>query len=198
MKIRTQTLLGPLLAALLVILPLAASAEHHQAKDNKIRGMAVQMEAVVTAIDLETREVSLRGPRGNTVTLTAKDQMIKLEDVKLGDILVATYLEALEAELRSPTAEELAEPWLVLEQAAMSGEGEQPGLGGAQIIRAVCTIEGLNRVLGTATIMDSRGKLHIIGDVEPEKMEGVTLGQTVVMVYTQAMALTLEQKSAAQ
>ena len=67
-------------------------------------------------------------------------------------------------------------------------------MGGARIIRAVCTIEGLNRELGLVTIKDSRGKLHVISDVEPEKMEGVTLGQTIVMVYAQAMALSLERK----
>ena len=63
----------------------------------------------------------------------------------------------------------------------------------ARIIRAVCTIEGMNRILGTVTIKDPRGKLHVIGDVEPAKMEGVTLGQTIVVVYAEALALTLEQ-----
>jgi hypothetical protein len=65
------------------------------------------------------------------------------------------------------------------------------------VIRAVVTIEGMNRELGVVTIKDSRGKLHIIGDVEPEKMEGVTLGQTAVMVYSEALAISLEKKEAA-
>jgi hypothetical protein len=41
-------------------------------------------------------------------------------------------------------------------------------------------------------IKDPRGKVHVIADVEAEKMEGVTLGQTVVMVFTEALALSLE------
>ena len=57
-------------------------------------------------------------------------------------------------------------------------------------------IEGMNRVLGTVTLMDPRGKLHLLGDVEPGKMEGVTLGQTVVVVYTEALALSLEHNQA--
>ena len=32
----------------------------------------------------------------------------------------------------------------------------------------------------------------VIGDVEPEKMEGVTLGQTLVVVYAEALAMSLE------
>ena len=65
-----------------------------------------------------------------------------------------------------------------------------------RMIRAVCTIEGMNRVLGTVTVEDTRGNLHLITDVEPEKMEGVTLGQTLVIVYAEAVALSLEQKHA--
>jgi len=162
------------------------------------RAMAVQVEAEVTEIDLETRHVSLRGPDGNVFTVAAPELVIKLEDVKLGDKLVATYIAALEAEVRAPTAEELAEPWLVLEDGAVSADTASPGVGTARRIRAVCTIEGMNRELGTVTIKDPRGKLHLIGDVEPEKMSGVTLGQTIVMVFTEALALNLEHVPAAE
>jgi hypothetical protein len=80
---------------------------------------------------------------------------------------------------------------MVIEDAGMSEEDGTTSVGGARLIRAVCTIEGLNRILGTATIKDSRGDLHVIRDIEPEKMEGVTLGQTVVVVYTEALAMSL-------
>jgi hypothetical protein len=170
----------------------AATAHADEHAKSGGRAMALQIEAVVTDIDLDTRQVSLQGPGGETVTVTAREQVVKLEDVAVGDKLLVTYLAALEGEVRDPTEEELAEPWVVLEEGAVSGEGEQPGIGAARMIRAVCTIEGMNRVLGTVTVRDSRGKLHLIGDVEPDKMEGVTLGQTVVMVYTEALALSLE------
>ena len=64
--------------------------------------------------------------------------------------------------------------------------------GAGRMIHAVCTIEGMNRLLGTVTIMDPNGKVHVIADVEPEKMANVTLGQTIVMTFTEALALTLE------
>ena len=192
-KISAKTIQRGLLAMIIAMLPLTVLAAHHEEKTANVRAMAVQIEAVVTNIDLETRQLSLRGPAGRTVTLNARENVIKLEDVNIGDTLVATYLAALEGELREPTAEELANPWVVVEEGGMSEAGEQPGVGGARIIRAVCTIEGMNRILGTVTIKDPRGKLHVIGDVEPAKMEGVTLGQTIVVVYAEALALTLEQ-----
>ncbi|MEP6391105.1 MAG: hypothetical protein ABJ056_14420 [Halioglobus sp.] len=178
-----------------VLFSVVALAEHHAESaepEANVRAMSLTIEAVITAIDLETRQVTVEGPGGQPVTMTATEQVVKLEDVKVGETIKATYFTSLESELREPTAEELAEPWVVIADAAKSEGDEQPAIGGARMIRAVCTIEGLNRVLGTVTIMDPRGKLHLIGDVEPEKMEGVTLGQTVVMVYTEALAVTLE------
>ena len=192
----SNTLLQFFSAALLLSLSFTAGAESAEQEGN-VRAMAVTMEAVVPDIDLETRQVSLRGPQGNVVTLTAREDVVKLEDVHVGDRLVATYLAALEVELREPTEEELAEPWVELSDAGVSDDPEFRAVGEARAIRAVCTIEGMNRALGTVTIKDPRGKLHLIGDVEPEKMEGVTLGDTVVVIYREAIALALEPAAAA-
>ncbi len=177
--------------AIAALFPLALTAE--EAAPHGGRAAMMTIEAVVTDIDLETRQVSLQSPMGHPVTITAKEEVVKLEDVSVGDTLIATYLVSLEGELREPTEEELAEPWVVLEDAGVLEDADQPTAGGARLIRAVCTIEGMNRLLGTVTVMDPRGKAHVIADVEPEKMEGVTLGQTIVMVYTEAVAVTLEQ-----
>jgi hypothetical protein len=157
--------------------------------------MAITVEAIVTAVDLETRHVTLQGPGGEQFTVTAPENATNLEAIKPGDSIVATYMAALEGELREPTEEEKAEPWVVVKEAGVSDDENHPGVGAARVIRAVCTIEGLNRILGTAVIKDPRGNVHVIGDVEPEKMEGVTLGQTVVMVYAEALALSLEHNN---
>ncbi len=187
----TSTLFLRMALAIATLFPLAVAAEE-AAPQGGGRAMMMTVEAVVTDIDLETRQVSLQGPMGHPVTITAKEEVVKLEDVSVGDTLIATYLASLEGELREPTEEELAEPWVVLEDAGVLEDADQPTAGGARLIRAVCTIEGMNRLLGTVTVMDPRGKAHVIADVEPEKMAGVTLGQTIVMVYTEAIAVTLE------
>lgn len=201
MKILYSTTRTTLIMLLALTLPMLVQAAHHEEAQAEVktggRAMAVEAEAVITAIDLKTREVTLQGPSGDTFTLKSEDKMIKLEDVKVGEVVVVTYLAALESELREPTAEELAEPWVEVEDEVLSDDTTQPGIANMRIIRAVVTIEGMNREFGTVTVKDSRGKLHIIGDVEPEKMEGVTLGQTAVMVFSEALALSLQKKAPA-
>ena len=202
LKKLADTTQAGLLTLLVALLSVTAQAAHHeegeaapQEQEANVRSMAISMEAEVVAINLETREISLMGPTGDTVTMHAPEQVVKLEEISVGDLIVTTYAAALEGEVREPTPEELAEPWVVIEDAGMSEEGEPAAVGSARMIRAVCTIEGMNRELGTVMIKGPRGNLHVIGDVEPEKMDGVVLGQTIVMVYVEAMALTLEKKA---
>ena len=60
-KTLAHTARAGLLALMAVLLPITVQAEHHE-KDDTVRAMAMSMEAEVVAIDLETREVSLKGP----------------------------------------------------------------------------------------------------------------------------------------
>jgi hypothetical protein len=194
MKKIAKTISGGLLALIASTMPLAAQEAQVEEEAGKTRAVATVIEAEVVGVDTAAGQVRLKGPLGNVQTLTIPADVSKLENVKVGDTVLATYLAAMESELREPTAEELAEPWVVAEKSGAMPDPENPGVGGARIIRAVCTIEGMNRPLGTVTLKDSRGKLHLIGEVEPEKMEGVVLGQTVVVFYAEAMALNLVKK----
>jgi hypothetical protein len=55
-----------------------------------------QITATVTAIDKENRVVSVTGPRGNTLTFQVAPQAKGLENVNVGDQVVARYTEAVE------------------------------------------------------------------------------------------------------
>jgi hypothetical protein len=206
MKTLSRAARTGLIALVALALPMLAQAAHHEEAQAKPKaetqakvqtgGRAVAMEAEITAIDLKTRQVTLRGPGGNTFTLQSQDKAIALEDVKVGDSVVVTYIAAMESELRVPTAEEIAAPWVELDEEAVSEDATHPGIADMRVIRAVVTVEGMNRVSGTVTVKDSRGMVHIIGDVEPEKMEGVKIGETAVIVFAEAIALTLKHQAA--
>ncbi len=182
--------------SLVLMLPSLSFASHHEENPVPVRAAAVVVEAVVVAVDQESRELSLLMPQGSTVTMTAGPQLKRLDEISVGDIVVATYLQSLAADVREPTAEEIAQPWVELDAAAIASLDMDPGVAGLRVIRAVCTIEGMNRVARTVMIEDPRGKYHLIADVDPARLEGLTLGTKVIVVYSQAVALTLEKKEA--
>lgn len=195
--INLKSVLAFCLTALITCLPLTLQAEEATATDEKERVMSVTIDAEITDVDTEAREVTLRSPMGELVTIKVGDHIKRLNDFAVGDIVSTTYIASLEGEVREPTEAELAEPWVELDGAAKANADLDPGAIVGRVIQAVCTIEGMNRVTRSVMVRDPRGKYHVIGDVEPEKMEGVTLGTTVVLTYTEAMAVTLEKKVAA-
>ena len=157
-----RSIFAACVAAALIVAPVYAE---DAAVEDTARVMGVSLEAEVTAIDYKTREVSLKGPQGNIVTITAGDHIERLADIKVGDSIVTTYIASLEGELRAPTEEELANPWVEVDGAGIAPEDAEPGAIIGRQIRAVCTLEGMNRLLGTITVKDPRGKYHVIGDV---------------------------------
>lgn len=153
------------------------------------------VSAVITAIDAKTRELTLEGSLGNLITITAGPELARFDELAVGDMVNATYTASVSGELRAPTEEELANPLVVLDaEAIKSQKDEDPGAAVGVTVRAVCTIESMNRVNGTVMLKDSDGDFHLIEDVDPAKMAGVNIGQTVVVTYTEAFALSLDKQ----
>ena len=59
----------------------------------------VQVQARVDEIDYENRTVVLTGPEGNSVKLVVDQRVKRLNEVKVGDLVVVGYTQALAAEM---------------------------------------------------------------------------------------------------
>src|SRR5277367_2444367 len=87
----------------------------------RVEAMHATLSAEVTAIDLAKREVTLKGPLGNEVTVTAGEAVKRLDEVKVGDFVRVDYLVSVVAELRKPTAEEAEHPLVIMDAAGRMG-----------------------------------------------------------------------------
>ena len=59
-------------------------------------------------------------------------------------------------------------------------------------IRAVVTIEGLDRPAQTVTVKGPRGKYFVARVADPSRLEQVRIGETIVMTFTEATAVSLK------
>src|SRR6188474_1412623 len=111
MKIRIPVLLTALALALPV--PGLFAADAKPAKSTYIPGREIvkTVYATIQAINLETREVTLKGQHGNVFTLVADPEIKRLAEFAVGDDIVLDYSIAMAAEIRQPTAAELAKPY---------------------------------------------------------------------------------------
>ena len=206
MKMLIKTIFSIVTA--LTLMPVVALAGHHEGGDHAVaaeqmgdgvvwaagaRAVVAAVEGEVIAVDLETREVVVRGPAGNRVTLSAREDGVDLSKIAPGDTIIADYVASIEAEVRAPTDEEEANPWVVLgEMDRTADDADMTAAGAARLIRAVCTIEAMDRN-GNVMINDARGRMHTIGGVETAKLDNVRRGDTVVVVFTEALVLSLKE-----
>jgi Cu/Ag efflux protein CusF len=157
------------------------------------RAALVSITAEVQSIDLDKREMTLKGPLGNTVTFVVDNRVKRLNEVKVGDHVRADYYISIAAELREPTAEEKETPLVVLQGLARAPADAEPAAGGLHQIKAVTTVEGIDMPTQTVTLKGPRGNYATVQAQDPENLKKLRIGETVVVTYTEALAVKLKK-----
>ena len=88
---------------------LAADEDAVMDKPSFFASQSITIPAVVEAIDHETRIVTVRKPDGDSVTFTASDEARNLDQVEVGDILIAEYVESVSIDVIANESMEAAE-----------------------------------------------------------------------------------------
>jgi len=177
-----------ILVALITISSFAQDVRPSREKWNLI-----STQGTVNSINKETREVELMGSKGDLVTITASDAVKRFDEISVGDIVTFDYYVYLKAEFRQPTAEELAEPLVILAEAGKAPEGMDPAAVVGAVVRAVVTIEALNRPYMIATVKGPRGNYTSIPMEDKELITQLHIGEIVILTYSEAMAISLEK-----
>lgn len=190
MKIRIPALFTVLGLALAV--PSVSASE---GKSTYIPGREVvkTVAATIQAINVETREVTLKGQQGNVFTLTADPEIKRLNEFRVGDEIVLDYSISMAADIRQPTPEELAKPYNVIEDTTKAGPDKKPGVEGYKIVEAVVTVEGLDRQTQTVTIKGPKGNYLAVKVKDPSTLDKLRLGDVALVVYSEAFALRIER-----
>jgi hypothetical protein len=159
----------------------------------RVETMRATMSAEVTAINLATREVTLKSPEGDEVTLVAGDAVKRLDEVKVGDFVHADYFVSVAAEVRKPTADEAKHPLVIMSVAGRAPSDEAPAGGVARRFKVVTTIEALDRRNETVTVKGPMGNYLTARVADPSRLTKVRIGETIVIVFTEGLALSLEK-----
>src|SRR5262249_21482031 len=149
----------------------------------------VTVTATVQSVDYAKREITLKGPLGNVVTVMAGDQVKRLQEIKGGDEVTAKYYIGIAAELRPATAKEKKVPFLVLEDAGRAAPSAAPAAGAVRAVRVVATVEGLDRPTQTVTLKGPMGRYLTVRVEDPNVLKKPRLGDTVVVTCAEAMAV---------
>jgi hypothetical protein len=149
-----------------------------------------KLTAQIVGIDKATRTVTLKGPKGSVVDIVAGDDVKNFDQLKLGDFVVAHYMQALSLELRKTKGE--ARGMTEREAAVRAQPGERPGGAVARQVTALADVIDVSPKNKTITLKGPRGNVVTLDVHNPDQFKVVKKGDQVEVVYTEALALSVE------
>ena len=149
---------------------------------------AVQVTATVAKIDQATRQVTLKTNDGREVTFVADPAVKNLPQVKAGDQVVATYTEALAYEVKKGGSAGLSGTVA----GGTAKPGATPAAAIAQQVTLTVTIAAIDLKVPSVTFKGPQGNTRTIKVQRPERLQGVSVGDTVELTYTEALAVKID------
>ena len=175
------------------ILASQAAAQTGAAVVGKGPGVAaaaqtVKITATITAIDATTRDVTLKGPQGREVVVTAGPEVRNFAQMKVGDKVDVEYAEALTLELKKGGGMPVAKTETA--GAARAKPGEQPaGMVGRQVT-VVADVVAVDKDKQMVTLKGPKQTVDLkVRD--PKQLALIAKGDQVEAVYTQAVAVVV-------
>ncbi len=163
-------------------------------KPSMSTSQTVILTAMVEAINQETREVTLRGPEGRTVSFVASEEAQNLGQVKVGDIVMAEYVQTMSIEVFANDGSEPGAGEIVV--AGRSEKGEMPALTAIDALVVSAIVEEINIEANTFKLRGPSGAIKEYEAQNPENLKKAEVGDIVVITYTEAIALTVEKTTA--
>ena len=177
-------------ALLLSVSTVSAGEAASSDKPSISTSQAVKMTAVVEAIDYKTREVVLRGPEGNTKTITASPEAQNLDQVKPGDQVNVEFIQNISIEV---FANDGTEPGTgSLSAVARAEKGQEPGMAAIDTKIVTAVVEAINIEANTFKLRWPDGTIAEYEARKPENLKKADVGDLVVISYTEAIAVSVE------
>jgi hypothetical protein len=154
------------------------------------RAEEVTLVATVEKVDVEGREVVLRGPDGGLETVRVGSEVRNLPQVKKGDHVVVTYYQSVAFEVVKPGEARLGAT--MGEGAGRAQPGEKPAALGARVITIVADIVSLDRANQKAVLKGPEGKTMTVNVQNPENFDKVKVGDRVEITLTEALAIDVQ------
>ena len=152
-------------------------------------GQTVKVTATITAIDPKTRAVTLKGPQGNEVVITAGPEVKNFAQLKVGDQVNVEYVEALTLELKKGGGQAVSRTEEVVGGAAKPGE--RPAASGARQIRIIADVVNVDAPNQRVTLRGPNRTVDLkVRD--PQQLAMIAKGDQVEAVFTEAIAIAVE------
>lgn len=149
----------------------------------------LRITATITKIDPATREITLKGPRGNELTVVAGEQVRNFAQMKVGDQVSAEYVEAISLDLKKGGGMQVGKS----EQAGAksAAPGAMPGAIAGRQVTVVADVVDVDPQHQMVTLRGPQRTVELKVN-DPMQFKLIAKGDQVQATYTEAVAVAVE------
>jgi len=176
---------------LLLLGTITISISSLVAAPQQVRNVAadvISAKTTIIAIDKENRIVTLRGPRGNDVAVYADERVQRFNELKIGDIVTATYAQAVAVRVRKPGA---AAPPKQSESVVRQPDNRGATITKEQTVSVV--IHELDLTAPSVTAEGPQGRQYTFRVRDRSEIQDLKVGDRVDVTYTEALLLRADR-----
>jgi hypothetical protein len=168
-------------AFLLALHPMPARAGQTPVSEST----PITLTATIEAIDKANRTVTLKGPGGARVQVTAPEQMEGFNSLKMGDQVTATYYSAIAVSVRKPgDPAPSASPRTMTER-----KDRTPGSETRRQQTFTVTVEAIDPKAPSLTVKGPQGRVVSLLVRDAAQLQRVKVGDTVDVTYYESLLI---------
>jgi hypothetical protein len=146
----------------------------------------------VMAVDPVKRTISLKQPTGEVETMSVGKQVERLDEVKVGDVLVAQYDEGLMLQYQPPNTRAIEDHAIAATPHAEAGAIS--GVGGATARQGTVLVVSIDYVSRLVIFELANGDRQWVKAGKDIDLQRLKAGDRLVATYVQSMVVKLEKK----
>lgn len=191
MKAKTTKFGLALGLAAFAVAPVFAQVKEQSPTPRMVFAQTNHIQATVEAINYDTREVTLKGPDGNSVQVAVSDDVKNFPQIKKGDQVNVGYFESIALALQKP-GESLA-PTGRSQTFVRRAPGQKPGGATLSVSDITATVENVDQQNREVTLKGPNGNtVNVRVDPSVGNLERIKKGDLITATRTQALAISVE------
>ena len=150
---------------------------------------AIQFQGKVKSINKKARTVTIVGPQGNQMVIPAGEDVKNFGQIRVGDLVTLTYVQAMVIELKKAANNGIRER-VESENVTRAKAGEKPSGSIEKTVKIVANVVGLNPKAQTVTLRGPKRTVEVAVK-DPAMLKDVAVGNQVEVTYVEGVALSV-------
>jgi hypothetical protein len=176
------------LVGVLVCLAMMSAAGLAFGQTKTVTGEKKTISGTVEAIQADTREVTVKGAKGNYVTFVAPPEAKKFAEMKVGDTITATYYDNIVLRVKQPGEKDVD----TAKDAVTPSASKKPGATSASQRTITATITEIDPKIPSITFTGPNNWKYSSKVADKKALAQVKVGDKVDITWTEAVLISVQ------